>query len=219
MYPIAFWSVSLGLLYRGHARKKLNCFSFTNPHVQGKQDWSLNIEHLLTYIKVVTNVKLLFNYLGYEQVKWWSLCNYRLWYNHGADLVEYMFRILPEYAWLRIYIWVCFLLFRVPAASVVMYVLSWVIVSGEIRIRIRIYLLAHRNLLWDILRLLSSRRAALGIYVILTLWRGRGANQPPYVLLHIYELVMLHTAPRETTWDDGIYYLETTKNFPPNCLG
>ena len=53
-----------------------------------------------------------------------------------------------------------------------------------IRIRIRIYLLAGRNLLWDILRLPSSRRAALGLYVILTLWRGRGANQPPYALLH-----------------------------------
>ena len=38
--------------------------------------------------------------------------------------------------------------------------------------------------LWDILRLPSSRRAALGLYVILTLWRGRGANQPPYALLH-----------------------------------
>ena len=50
------------------------------------------------------------------------------------------------------------------------------------RIRIRIYSLARRNLLWDILRLLSSRRAVLGLYVILTLWRGRGANQPPYAL-------------------------------------
>ena len=39
----------------------------------------------------------------------------------------------------------------------------------RIRIRIRIYLLASRNLLWDILRLPSSRRAALGLYVILTL--------------------------------------------------
>ena len=35
--------------------------------------------------------------------------------------------------------------------------------------RIRIYLLARRNLLWDILRLPSSRRAALGLYVSLTL--------------------------------------------------
>ena len=35
--------------------------------------------------------------------------------------------------------------------------------------RMRIYLLARRNLLWDILRLPSSRRAALGLYVILTL--------------------------------------------------
>ena len=54
----------------------------------------------------------------------------------------------------------------------------------RIRIRIRIYLLAGRNLLWDILRLPSSRRAALGLYVILTLWRTRGANQPPYASLH-----------------------------------
>ena len=52
------------------------------------------------------------------------------------------------------------------------------------RIRIRIYLLAHRNLLLDILRLPSNRRAALGLYVILTLWRGWGANQPLYALLH-----------------------------------
>ena len=48
---------------------------------------------------------------------------------------------------------------------------------------LRIYLLARRNLLWDILRLPSSRRAALGLYVIL-IWRGRGANQPPYALPH-----------------------------------
>ena len=39
----------------------------------------------------------------------------------------------------------------------------------EDRIYLRIYLLARRNLLWDILRLPSSRRAALGLYVILTL--------------------------------------------------
>ena len=54
----------------------------------------------------------------------------------------------------------------------------------RIRIRIRVYLLSWRNLLWDILRLPSSRRAALGLYVMLTLWRGRGTNQPPYTLLH-----------------------------------
>ena len=35
--------------------------------------------------------------------------------------------------------------------------------------KVRIYLLARRNLLWDILRLPSNRRAALGLYVILTL--------------------------------------------------
>ena len=58
------------------------------------------------------------------------------------------------------------------------------IVHLRIRIRIKIYFLARRNLLWDILRLPSSRRAALGLYVILTVWRGRGANQPPYALLH-----------------------------------
>ena len=39
-------------------------------------------------------------------------------------------------------------------------------------------------MLWDILRLPSSRRAALGLHVFLKLWRGRGANQPPYALLH-----------------------------------
>ena len=42
------------------------------------------------------------------------------------------------------------------------------------------------NLLWDILRLPCSHRAGLGqgLYVILTLWRGWGVNQPPYALLH-----------------------------------
>ena len=50
-----------------------------------------------------------------------------------------------------------------------------------IRIRIRIHLL---TLLWDILRLPSSRRAALGLYVILILWRARDVKQPPYALLH-----------------------------------
>ena len=42
-------------------------------------------------------------------------------------------------------------------------------INIDIRMRIRIHLLACRNLLWDILRLPSSRRAALGQYVILTL--------------------------------------------------
>ena len=53
-----------------------------------------------------------------------------------------------------------------------------------IRIRIWIHLLARRNLLWDILRFSTSRRAALDLYVILMLWRARGANQQPYALLH-----------------------------------
>ena len=52
------------------------------------------------------------------------------------------------------------------------------------RLRIRIHWLARTNLLWDILRLPSSRRAALGLYFILTLWRAWGVNQPPYALLH-----------------------------------
>ena len=38
-----------------------------------------------------------------------------------------------------------------------------------VRIRIRIHLLARRNLLWDILRLPSIRRAALCLYVNLML--------------------------------------------------
>ena len=65
----------------------------------------------------------------------------------------------------------------------------------RIRIRIRIYLLACRNLLWDILRLPSSRRVALGLYEYVILTLGRGANQPPYALLHM-ELAALRTAPR-----------------------
>ena len=74
-----------------------------------------------------------------------------------------------------------------------------------IRIRIRIYLLARRNLLWDILRLLSSRRAALGLYVILTLCRARGANQPPYALLHIGARHTTHCAT-----GDECYYLDSS---------
>ena len=66
-------------------------------------------------------------------------------------------------------------------------------------IRRRIYLLAHRNLLWDILRLPSSHRAALGLHVNLTLCRAQGANQPPYEICCIQELVSLRTATWETT--------------------
>ena len=67
----------------------------------------------------------------------------------------------------------------------------------NIRIRMRIHLLERRNLLWDILRLPSSRRAALGVllyYVILTLWRAQGANQRPYALLHIGARRAIHCA-------------------------
>ena len=46
----------------------------------------------------------------------------------------------------------------------------------RIRIRIRIYLLARRNLLWDILRLPSSRRAALGLYMSFSRYDEDGAR-------------------------------------------
>ena len=74
----------------------------------------------------------------------------------------------------------------------------------RIRIRIRIYLLAGRNLLWDILRLPSSRRAALGLYVILTLWRTRGANQPPYM----HRCIGARRAMHYATGDDSIQVLK-----------
>ena len=64
----------------------------------------------------------------------------------------------------------------------------------------RIHLLACRNLLWDIVRLPSSRRAVLGLYVNLTLWRARGVNQPPYALLHIGARHDMHCA----TGDDKL---------------
>ena len=38
----------------------------------------------------------------------------------------------------------------------------------------------------------------LGLYVILTLWLARGANQPPYANCCLLELAALRTAPRET---------------------
>ena len=60
------------------------------------------------------------------------------------------------------------------------------------------------NFLWDILRLQSSRRAALSLYVILTLWRKRGTNQRPYALLHIGARRATHYA----TGDD-IHFLLT----------
>ena len=53
-----------------------------------------------------------------------------------------------------------------------------------IRLRIRIYLLARRNLLWDILRLPSSHRAALGLYVILTLTRT--GHEPATIRIAAY---------------------------------
>ena len=57
--------------------------------------------------------------------------------------------------------------------------------------------IGRRNLLWDILRLPSSRRAALGLYIILILaprpW-GQGTNQLPYALLHIGARCGMHCA-------------------------
>ena len=67
-------------------------------------------------------------------------------------------------------------------------------------IRIRIYLLSRRNLLWDILRLPSSHRAVLGLCVILILWRARGANQPPYALLHVGARRAMHCATGDDTF-------------------
>ena len=61
------------------------------------------------------------------------------------------------------------------------------------RIRIRIYLLARRNLLWDILRLPSSRRAALGLYVILTLHMTRTGRRPETIRIAAYR-----SSPRYT---------------------
>ena len=73
--------------------------------------------------------------------------------------------------------------------------------------RRRIHLLAHRNLLCDILRLPSSRRAALDLYAILTLLWARGANQPPYALL----LAALHTALQETTMPHNVTNCQSQK--------
>ena len=85
---------------------------------------------------------------------------------------------------LPVEIWSAFMDFSFSVISLKPIIWSLILIPLRIRRRIRIYLLARRNLLWAILRLPSSRRAALGLYVILTLWRGRGANQPPYALLH-----------------------------------
>ena len=64
----------------------------------------------------------------------------------------------------------------------------------------RINLLARRNLLWEFLRLPSSHRAALGLYVILTLWRGRGSNQPPYAHLDLSKCPLLHKSLQPPPW-------------------
>ena len=81
-------------------------------------------------------------------------------------------------------------------------------------IRIRIHLLARRNLLWDILRLPSSCRAALGLYVILTLWRGRGANQPPYALLHIGARHATYCATGDKWHNAPYFYAVITSSSP-----
>ena len=66
-------------------------------------------------------------------------------------------------------------------------------------------------MLWDILRLPSSRRASLGLYVILTLWRGRGANQPPYALLH-------SSSPRYIQWIIQCYTLYSLMLYTVLCI-
>ena len=65
------------------------------------------------------------------------------------------------------------------------WITQWVRGTDKEEITIKIHLLACRNLLWDILILPSSYRAALDLYVNLTLWQGWVANQPPYALLYI----------------------------------
>ena len=52
-------------------------------------------------------------------------------------------------------------------------------------IRIRIHLLARRNLLWDILRLPSSRRAALA-YMLISRYDKDGARTSHHMLCCIY---------------------------------
>ena len=52
MCPIAFWSVTLGLLYRGHSSKKWNSSLFINIHEQAEESMLLLITdvHLNHYI-------------------------------------------------------------------------------------------------------------------------------------------------------------------------
>ena len=67
--------------------------------------------------------------------------------------------------------------------------------------------MARRNLLWDILRLPSSRRAALGLHVILTLWIGRGMTQPPYALLNIGTRCATHCATGDNIFSSELIVL------------
>ena len=52
----------------------------------------------------------------------------------------------------------------------------------------------------------QPQSSARPIYVILTLWRGRGANQPPYALLHRSSLgITLQPLLYRMTWVHNLY--------------
>ena len=128
----------------------------------------------------------------------WSICNTKIKFLHlvscqwiqtkhtkgtlSVDLSQPMSIMLDSSTVVAFYI--VLLLFRVFRPNKSTSETDMLYLKSFDEIRIRIYLLACRNLLWDILRLLSGRRAGLGLYVILTLWWARGANQPPYALLY-----------------------------------
>ena len=71
-----------------------------------------------------------------------------------------------------------------------------------LHIRIRIHLLARRNLLWDILRLPSSRRAMLGLYVIFTLCMTSTGCEPATTHITASELAALRHCATE---DDDVF--------------
>ena len=72
------------------------------------------------------------------------------------------------------------------------------------------------KLLWDILRLSSSRRAALGLYVILTHDEHRARTSPLYALLHIGALPSTHYARENILLSrQSIFPFPLPSTFPP----
>ena len=68
------------------------------------------------------------------------------------------------------------------------------------------------NFLWDhIPRLLNRRRATLDLFVSLTLWRARGANQQPYILLHIGARRAMHYTTGEDLWQWQFVFVRFVK--------